>query len=290
MTIGEAYLCLVGSIWPVYITMRLLMSPERFGWFCEKKCSFFSFFIQKSETFSHSRSSSSAPVVGAKLEMFVLFRPAPLSWIFQAAFLSVMGTRGWRVSRPTTQPLNLLLFAPKTSRPPFLPWEPRGWVLWGNFLSRDKMQSGQEVWQVGGWDILPVSEDNIEKRLRSEIMLFVLCLKVGVAEMSREKDVQCASWKADWQRGHLKHHKQGFFCRYFALVLKTAKAFIPASALINRMKVNFVNSEWCVLPSSEQVLNIFLSYYPKASKELLLKMKTKTILFKLCLQLWLLEL
>ena len=186
MTIWETYLCLVGSIWPVYITMRLLMSPERFGWFCEKMFNF-SFCIQKSETFAHSRSSSSAPVVEAKPEMFVLFRPAPLSWIFQAAFLSVMGTRGWRVSRPTTQPLNLPLFAPKTSRPPFLPWEPRGWVLWGNFLSRDKMQSGQEVWQVGGWDILPVSENNIEKRLRSEIMLFVLCLTVGVAGMSREK-------------------------------------------------------------------------------------------------------
>ena len=36
---------------------------------------------------------------------------------------------------------------------------------------------------------MAVSEDNIGKRLRSEIMLFVLCLKVGVAEMSREKDV-----------------------------------------------------------------------------------------------------
>ena len=36
---------------------------------------------------------------------------------------------------------------------------------------------------------MAVSKDNIEKRLRSEIMLFVLCLKVGVAEMSREKDV-----------------------------------------------------------------------------------------------------
>ena len=36
---------------------------------------------------------------------------------------------------------------------------------------------------------MAVSKDNIEKRLRSEIMLFVLCLAVGVAEMSREKDV-----------------------------------------------------------------------------------------------------
>ena len=137
--------------------MASLYYNETFGDFVKKMFNFFLFFILKSETFSHSRSSSSAPVVQAKPEMFVLFRPAPLSWIFQAAFLSVMGTRGWRVSRPTTQPLNLPLFAPKTSRPPFLPWEPRGWVLWGNFLSWDKMQSGQEVWQVGGWDILAVS-------------------------------------------------------------------------------------------------------------------------------------
>ena len=81
---------------------------------------------------------------------FVPTRPALMN--IPAAFLSVMGMRGWRVSRPTGRPLNLAPFAPKTSQPRFfalgMVCSCSGQDLFAAQPGRDKMQRGQEVRQV----------------------------------------------------------------------------------------------------------------------------------------------
>ena len=164
------------------------MSPERFGWFSEKNVHFF-FFHSETWNFLSFQKLFISPCCTSKARNVCFVPPRPALMNILGCISVSNGDEGVACLKAHHAASKPLVFAPKTSRPPFLPWEPRGWVLWGNFLSRDKMQSGQEVWQVGVWDILAVSEDNIEKRLRSEIMPFVLCLKVGVAEMSREKDV-----------------------------------------------------------------------------------------------------
>ena len=178
MTIGEAYICLVGSIWPVYITMRLLVILWKMFNF---------FFHSEIWNFLSFQKLFISPCCTSKARNVCFVPPRPALMNIPGCISVSNGDEGVACLKAHHAASKPLAFCPETSRPPFLPWEPRGWVLWGNFLSRDKMQSGQEVWQVGGWDILAVSEDNIEKRLRSEIMLFVLCLKVGVVEMSREK-------------------------------------------------------------------------------------------------------
>ena len=74
--------------------------------------------------FSGLRSSASPPVtlshsgsfsyfVGASNVCFVPPRPALMN--IPAAFLSVMGMRVWRVSRPTSRPRKPPFFAPRTS-------------------------------------------------------------------------------------------------------------------------------------------------------------------------------
>ena len=103
-------------------------------------------------TLSHSGSFSY--FVGASNVCFVPPRPALMN--IPAAFLSVMGMRVWRVSRPTSRPRKPPFFASKTSL--FCPENlltalfVLGTVCLSSFLlrqaSRDKMQSGEEVRQV----------------------------------------------------------------------------------------------------------------------------------------------
>ena len=94
-------------------------------------------------TLSHSGSFSY--FVGASNVCFVPPRPALMN--IPAAFLSVMGMRVWRVSRPTSRPRKL--FCPENLLTALLVL---GTVCLSSFLlrqaCRDKMQSGEEVRQV----------------------------------------------------------------------------------------------------------------------------------------------
>ena len=107
-----------------------------------------------SPTVTLSHSGSFSYFVGASNVCFVPPRPALMN--IPAAFLSVMGMRLWRVSRPTSRPRKPPFFASKTSL--FCPENlltalfVLGTVCLSSFLlrqaGRDKMQSGEEVRQV----------------------------------------------------------------------------------------------------------------------------------------------
>ena len=248
MTIGEAYICLVGSIWPVYITMRLLVILWKMFNF---------FFHSEIWNFLSFQKLFISPCCTSKARNVCFVPPRPALMNIPGCISVSNGDEGvaclkahHAASKPPAfcpENLSTALFALGTT-----------WLIPVGelFVPRQNAEWARSV--AGGW-VRHIGSLWGQHREEIEIWNNTLCI-VSKSWSSRDvKRKRCASWKADWQRGHLKHHKQGFFCRYFALVLKTAKAFIPASALINRMKVNFVNSEWCVLPSSEQVLNIFLS-------------------------------
>ena len=216
MTIGKAYICLVGCIWPVYITMRLLVIL----W---KKCLFFSFFHSEIWNFLSFQKLFISPCCRSKARNVCFVPPRPALMNIPGCISVSNGDEGvaclkahHAASKPPAfcpENLSTALFALGTT-----------WLIPVGelFVPRQNAEWARSV--AGGW-VRHIGSLWGQHREEIEIWNNALCI-VSKSWSSRDvKRKRCASWKTDWQRGHLQHHKRGLFADILRWCL-TALAFI----------------------------------------------------------------